>query len=600
MATTPAFPFRIQQLRTALKKQGLDGWCVPRTDEFLGEYVPPSAERLQWLTGFTGSWGLAIIAAKSTALVVDGRYTIQAAKETKAVAPVILPPDNEKLVDYLKQAIGKGKTLGYDPWVTSVSEARRIEKLATKAGVALKASVNAIDAIWSDRPSPPSNPVYAHTESLAGLSAKEKLRLLALALATKNTDAAILSDPHSVAWALNLRGSDVAHTPLALLRAIINKNGTAQLFVDAGRISKEALDSLRGFVTLSQPSMFEKQLTKLGAQKKRVMIDPACCPEAIRLLLAKAKATLMEESDPCSLPRARKNATEQSGTRAAHLRDGAALSNFLCWLETAAAAGELTEKRAQDKLEKFRHATGKLEDLSFGSISASGPNAALPHYHVASGQGRLLKRDEIYLIDSGGQYRDGTTDVTRTVIIGKASPAMKRHNTLVLKGMIAVSEAQFPAGTTGVQLDALARQALWRAGFDFDHGTGHGVGSFLSVHEGPQRISKASHVPLEPGMILSNEPGYYLKGRYGIRIENLLLVKTPQKPKGGDRPMLSFETLTFAPIDKRLIDDSLLTRDELQWLDGYHAEVLRKIGTRVAPETRAWLQAACAPLTHKA
>lgn len=601
MASLPKLTNRIQDLRIALKKAGFDGWCVPRTDQFLGEYVPASSERLKWITGFSGSWGMAVIAPKSTALIVDGRYTIQAAKETRAISPEILPPDNDKLVAFLQRVLGKGSVLGFDPWVTSVTEQRRLSKLATQAGATLKASrTNFVDAVWPDRPAPPAEPVYLHPVSCAGESASSKLQRLAKTLAAQNCDCAVLSDPHSVAWALNLRGSDVAHTPLALLRAIIDKKGTAILFVDAQRCAKDVLFSLKGVAKLLPPSALQQELGKLGKQKKRVMIDPAFCPEAIRLHLANGKAHIVEATDPCTLPRARKNAIEQRGTRTAHLRDGAALANFLCWLDREAASGQLSEKAAQDKLESFRRATGKLVDLSFGSISAAGPNAALPHYHVVGAKGGVLKRDGIYLIDSGGQYRDGTTDVTRTVIIGTATAAMKKHNTLVLKGMIAVSEAQFPAGTTGVQLDAFARQALWRHGYDYDHGTGHGVGSFLSVHEGPARISKAGHVALEPGMILSNEPGHYIKGRYGIRIENLLLVKPAFKPKGGDKPMLSFETLTFAPIDKRLIDESVLTRDELQWLDHYHAEVLRKIGSRVDAETRDWLHAACAPFTHKA
>jgi Xaa-Pro aminopeptidase len=352
-------------------------------------------------------------------------------------------------------------------------------------------------------------------------------------------------------------------------------------------------------VKLLHPDQFEASLAQLAKTKQKAMIDPALCPEAIRVMLYNAKVETVEDHDPCLLPRARKNSVEQNGARRAHLRDGAALANYLAWLDVAAASGGITEIAAQNKLEGFRRETGKLQDLSFGSISASGPNAALPHYHAVGKTGRRLRMNEIYLIDSGGQYRDGTTDVTRTVINGEATLEMKRHNTLVLKGMIAVSIARFPAGTTGVQLDAMARAALWQNGCDYDHGTGHGVGSFLSVHEGPARISKAGTVALEPGMILSNEPGYYLKGKYGIRIENLLRVKPSAKPKGGDRAMLSFETLTFAPIDKRLIDEELLTKTEIHWLDEYHAEVLRKIGSLVNEDVRPWLEASCAPLTRR-
>jgi Xaa-Pro aminopeptidase len=597
--TTPRSVKPLAAFRKALKKHAFDGYFVPRTDEFLGEYVPASAERLKWLTGFSGSWGSAVIAPASAALIVDGRYTIQAAKETSGFE--ILSPDSDALTAFLRKAFRKNATLGYDPWVVSVAEARRLRKLVAAAGLNLKPSrSNLVDGVWADRPAPPQNSVYAHPTSLAGETANSKLAAIGRVLKSQNCDAVVLTDCHSVAWALNIRGSDVEHTPIALIRAVVRKNGKATLYVEGERCEKTLLAALKGLAQISRPQDFAEDLAKLGAQKKRVILDPALCPVAIHTILASKKAVIVEAGDPCAHPRARKNKTEQNGSRAAHLRDGAALSNFLHWIDVEAVKGQITEKAAENRLAEFRAATGKLVDLSFGSISAAGPNAALPHYHVVGGKGRMLKRDEIYLIDSGGQYRDGTTDVTRTVIVGGASAKMKTHYTLVLKGMIAVSVAQFPAGTTGVQLDAMARQALWQHGFDFDHGTGHGVGSFLSVHEGPARISKAGHVTLEPGMILSNEPGYYLKGQYGIRIENLLLVQPPRKLKGGDRAMLSFETLTFAPIDKRLIDETLLTRSELQWLDHYHADVLRKLGSRVNEETKSWLEAACAAFKHKA
>jgi Xaa-Pro aminopeptidase len=590
---------RLAALRKALKKAGLDGCFVPRTDDFLGEYVPACGERLKWLTGFSGSSGTAVIGRTSAALIVDGRYTIQAAKETRGLT--ILQPDADALTGFLRASFAKGAVIGFDPWVTSVSEARRLDKLATRCGFTLQASRNnMVDAIWTDPPAPPANPVTMHATTLAGETVQRKLATIAKSLAATSCDATILTDAHSVAWLLNMRGSDIAHTPIALLRAIVHKNQTATLFVAATRCSADLLKAFGKQVKLSPPSDFAAELQRLGTRKMRVMLDPALCPEAIRVTLTKAKAQVTEATDPCALPRARKNPVEQRGARAAHLRDGAALANFLCWIDARAASGHISEKAAEDRLATFRAATGKLVDLSFGSISASGPNAALPHYHVVGNTGRMLKRGEIYLIDSGGQYRDGTTDVTRTVIIGEPTSAMKMHYTLVLKGMIAVSVARFPVGTTGVQIDVMARQALWQCGFDFDHGTGHGVGSFLSVHEGPARISKAGHVALEPGMILSNEPGYYLKGKYGIRIENLLLVQPPRKTGGGDRPMLSFETLTFAPIDKRLIDELLLTRSELQWLDQYHAEVLRKLGSRVNTETVSWLEAVCSPFKHRA
>ncbi len=590
---------RFASLRKLMQQHKLDGLFVPRTDEFQGEYVPASAERLLWLTGFSGSWGMAVMGLKRAALIVDGRYTVQAAKETKGLPLELLSPDAEKLEVFLS-GFKPGATLGFDPWVTSVSEVRRVSKLTEKAGLKLKpTSENLVDAVWSERPQQPQAGIYDHPENMSGQATAKKLSQLAEVIKAKDCDCVVLTDPHSVAWALNIRGSDISHTPIALLRALVFKNGTARLFIDHLRVPATVKADFGRHVKLESPDKFETSLQQLGKKKQKVMIDPTLCPEAVRVVLSDAKVAIVEGSDPCILPRARKNKIEQNGSRRAHLRDGAALANYLAWLDAAASVGDVTEIAAQEKLESFRRETGKLQDLSFGSISASGPNASLPHYHAVGKTGRTLRMNEIYLIDSGGQYRDGTTDVTRTVIVGAATAEMRRQNTLVLKGMIAVSMARFPAGTTGVQLDALARAALWQNGFDFDHGTGHGVGSYLSVHEGPARISKAGTVALEPGMILSNEPGFYLKGKYGIRIENLLLVKAATKPKGGERAMLSFETLTFAPIDKRLIDEELLTKAEIHWLDAYHAEVMRKIGSLVNKNAKTWLSQACAPLTRR-
>ncbi len=589
---------RLAALRVQLKKLGVAGVFVPRNDEFQGEYVPDCAERLRWITGFTGSWGTALIGQKSAALVVDGRYTIQASRETHGLGLTLLSPEAKSLEHELSSNFKPNAAIGFDPWLTSIHEARRLVKITATAGMRLVAlKKNPIDLIWHDRPPHPAKPVIAHPLKFAGETVAAKLKTIASALHEASADVAILADPLAVAWSFNVRGSDIPHTPAALLRAIVLRNGRAMIFVDPARLKQDVVKSLGKAVTLHAPSTLQAALKNLGQNKQRIMLDPSFCPEAIRLLLQKSKAEIVEAADPCSLPRARKNLTEQRGSRMAHVRDGAALCNFLHWLQNQKPDGVLTEQTAQDQLAVFRHNTGKLVDLSFGTISAAGPNAAQPHYHVQKGKARKLKPNEIYLVDSGGQYRDGTTDITRTTIIGNASSAMRKHFTLVLKGMIAVSVARFPLGTTGVQLDALARAALWQHGYDFDHGTGHGVGSFLSVHEGPARISKAGHAPLEAGMIISNEPGYYLNGKYGIRIENLLLVKPAQKPKSGDRPMLSFETLSFAPIDKNLIDESLLTRAEVKWLDHYHATVFKKIGPKIQGSAREWLKSACAPLT---
>jgi Xaa-Pro aminopeptidase len=580
-------------IRQQLKKHGLSGIFIPRADEYQGEYVPPSAERLLWATDFTGSWGQALIGLSKAALVVDGRYTIQAAKQTKGSGIELLGVEKADLQGFMTKAFKPKSKLGFDPWTTSTAEAKRLQALCKEVGLELAATkTNLVDAAWQDRPAPPANPVVSHPLKYAGVSSDEKLKAMAAQMKRDSIDAAVLADPHSVAWALNVRGSDIGHTPLALLRAVVFQNGTAKLFVDKSRIAKGALSKR---VEVVAPDKLPQNLKQLS--KRTVLVDSSNCPEAIRLALVAAKANIREGMDPCVMPRAQKNATEQRGARNAHIRDGAAMANFLCWFENTAPKGTLTEVAAQNKLLEFRQATGKLQDTSFGSISASGPNAAQPHYHAVGKSGRRIPDNSIYLIDSGGQYLDGTTDITRTVIVGKPTAKMKEHFTLVLKGMIAVAMARFPAGTTGTQIDAMARSALWQHGYDFDHGTGHGVGSFLSVHEGPARISKAGTVAFLPGMMLSNEPGYYLSGKYGIRIENLLIVKPAEKPKGGDRKMLSFENLTCCPIDRNLIDQHILTRAELKWLDAYHAEVHAKLKSLVLPETLGWLEAACAPLT---
>jgi Xaa-Pro aminopeptidase len=394
----------------------------------------------------------------------------------------------------------------------------------------------------------------------------------------------------------NIRGRDVPYTPVALAYAILKRKGKAELFLDTGRLREDARAQLKKVATVKPPQAIETSLRALGRAKTKVQIDFNWAPEAIRAGLAKSGAKIVQGTDPCMLPKAKKNRIEQEGARAAHRRDGVAMARFLCWLEGAAPMGDVTEMSAADKLQSFRKTTGQLMDLSFDTIAAAGPNAALPHYHVTPGSSRALRRDEIFLIDSGGQYQDGTTDITRTVIVGTPTAEMKDRFTRVLKGMIAVSRIRFPKSTCGSQLDVLARAALWTAGLDYDHGTGHGVGSYLSVHEGPARINKTDRTPLEPGMILSNEPGFYKPGHYGIRIENLLLVREAEAVTGGERPMLGFETLTLCPIDRHLIEQRLLTKDELLWLDAYHARVLKEVGAHLDGAGLDWLKRACAPL----
>jgi Xaa-Pro aminopeptidase len=579
-----------------MKSKKLAAVIVPRQDEFQGEYVAAYAERLQWLTGFKGSWGVAIVGTRKAAIFVDGRYTLQVQQQTDTTLFEAHHLMEDPPANWIKRNIKPRENVGLDPWVTTIAEARKLRSAVTEAkGKLVALTSNAVDMVWKDQPAKPSSPIEHHAEVYAGVSASEKLKAISASLAKQNANAVFLADPASVCWALNIRGNDIPHTPFPLAYAIIHRKGKAELFTDAKRLTPEAKSALASVAKCVAPEKLGDQLKAL--KKKTVSLDPAVVPEAVRLALEKSGAKIIEAQDPCVLPRAYKNATEQQGAREAQRRDGAALSEFLHWLEREAIKGKETELTAANELHRCRKATGLLRDLSFESISAAGPNAASPHYHLTPGQERAVVPGEIYLIDSGGQYLDGTTDVTRTIMIGKPTDEMRDRNTRVLKGMIAVTMARFPKGTTGVALDAFARAALWKAGFDFDHGTGHGVGSYLSVHEGPARISKAGHVALEPGMILSNEPGYYKQGHYGIRIENLLLVTEPTSIPGGERDMLGFETLTLAPIDRALIDTHILTREELNWLDAYHQRVLKELSPLVSATTKHWLEKACAPLT---
>jgi Xaa-Pro aminopeptidase len=591
---TSIMPSRLAALRAELKRQKLDAFIVPRQDEFQGEYVAAYAERLKWITGFSGSWGVAIIGQKTAAIFVDGRYTLQVKEQVDGKAFLFHHLMTSPPTDWIAKAFSKGARIGYDPHILSMADAKRYATACEKAKLKLvPVNRNPIDAIWNDQPQRPASTIVDHPLKYAGQSVAQKLKGIRSTLKVKGVDAVIIADPTSVAWAFNLRGADVPFTPVALCYAMVPATDKAHLFVDGKRLSAALNKSIKKHAACSG-AHFDAVRTSLGKRKAKVMLDPIAAPDHFRLALQKSGAKVIESPDPCMLPKAMKNKAEQQGARNAQLRDGSALSNFLCWLENAATSGKLTEGEAARKLLAFRQENKELRDLSFESISAAGPNSALPHYH-AHGEGRRLALNSIYLIDSGGQYPDGTTDVTRTVIVGKPSDEMCDRFTRVLKGMIAVSLICFPEGTTGAHLDSLARAALWKAGLDFDHGTGHGIGSYLSVHEGPQRISKTGNAALKPGMIISNEPGYYKTGHFGIRIENLLLVTPPKKAKGGERAMLGFETLTFAPIDRRLIDTTLLTREELHWVDSYHAEVWSKLENRVGAATKPWLKTACAP-----
>ncbi len=591
----PQVSGRIAALRQELVRQQLDGFVVPRADEHQGEYVPRHAERLAWLTGFTGSAGSACVLADKAALIVDGRYTIQSHAQTDLAIVTPVKMEETPLNTWIAANLPKGAILGYDPWLQTTDGVRQLESAVKTAGGSLKAvTSNPVDAIWSDRPKPPSAPVTLYPEALAGESSTSKLARIANALKEARCDALVISDPHALAWTFNIRGGDVAHTPLPLGYAVITSEGPPKLLLDNAKLSAEVRATLAPLANIVEPSDLMAVLGALGQSGAKVRIDAASGASALGRQIEATGGSVDAGPDPTALMKARKNAVELTGARAAHLRDGAATVRFLSWLAVEAPKGLLTEVDAVGALEQERIATGLLKEISFGSISAAGPNAALPHYRVSSASNRRIEQG-IYLIDSGGQYEDGTTDITRTLAIGTPTPEMTDRNTRVLKGHIAISRAVFPKGVSGAQLDSLARVPLWEAGLDFDHGTGHGVGSYLSVHEGPQRIAKTGTTPLEPGMILSNEPGYYKPDAYGIRIENLIVVE-PRKIVGAEREMFGFETITWCPYDRALIDKALLTTDEIAWVDGYHATVLAKIGPLVEGDAMVWLTQACQPL----
>ncbi len=582
---------RAKRLRDELARRGLDGFLIPRADEHQGEYVPPHAERLRWLTGFSGSAGLAIVLTDKAAIFIDGRYTLQVRSQTDIT---VFEPKHlieEPPSKWVEDNLPKGAKLAYDPWLHTIDAVARLKAAAEKAGGTLIAvDSNPLDAVWSDQPPPPVALIAPHDMKYAGEAASDKLKRVSASL--DGADAAMLTMPDSIAWAFNIRGQDVGHTPLPLSFALIHADGHADLFINAAKVNDAARAHLGNVVTLREPDELGAALAALGADKKTVLVDPATCASWINDRLAASGAKVKRGTDPCELPKACKNNAEVAGTKAAHKRDGVALTRFLAWLAGEAPKGKLDEITACKKLEAFRAETGQLKDVSFDTISGAGANGAIVHYRVTEGTNQPLQDGELFLVDSGAQYLDGTTDVTRTIAIGTPSAEQRDRFTRVLKGHIGIATARFPNGTSGSQLDALARMALWKVGLDYDHGTGHGVGSYLSVHEGPQRISKISSVPLKPGMIISNEPGYYKTGAYGIRIENLLVVTEPDMIDGGERPMMGFETLTLAPIDLNCVEVSLLTAEEKDWLNAYHARVREALSPDMDDATREWLKSA--------
>ncbi len=589
-------PERVAALRVELARRGLDGFIVPLADRYQNEYLPACARRLAWLTGFTGSAGVAIVLADRAVIFVDGRYQLQVADEVDPAIFSVVHLIEQPPPAWIEANLSAGQKLGYSPWLHTVDNAERLAKACAAAGASLvPVADNPIDAIWSDRPPPPLGPVVPHELRYAGESAEQKLERVRAELAKSGADALVVSDPHAVCWLFNIRGSDIPHTPVVLAFALVPKADRPSLYVDPRKVGDDVRDWLGERAAARATDDFDRDLAALGDARQTVRLDPAAAAEAIARLVADNGGKISRGSDPIAPMKAVKNEIEVAGARAAQLRDGVAVTRFLAWLDREAPSGRLTEIDAVEALESFRRDTGLLKDVSFPTIAGAGPNGAIVHYRVTRKTNRRIAPGELFLINSGGQYLDGTTDITRTVAIGTPSDELRRNFTLVLKGHIAIARAVFPDGVSGAQLDFFARQYLWRAGLDFDHGTGHGVGSYLSVHEGPGRIAKLGTAPLKRGMILSNEPGYYRPGLYGIRIENLVLVTEAAAAPGAEKPLNAFETITLAPIDRRLVEPAIMRDDEMAWLDAYHAHVCEVLAPLLDSATRDWLIAATAP-----
>ncbi|WP_315838074.1 aminopeptidase P family protein [Bradyrhizobium prioriisuperbiae] len=592
-----ALSARLAAFREELIRRNLTGFVIPRADQQQNEYVAPSEERLAWLTGFTGSAGLAVVLRTKAAVFVDGRYTLQAAKQMDtaawAVESLVEPPPEK----WLEINLAAGDRLGFDPWLHTSAAAERLAAACAKAGAELVAvDSNPLDAVWTERPQPPLGPVVLHPLTHAGEAEADKIARVRTEMTRARLDALVLSDSHAVAWTFNIRGADVAHTPLPLSYALLPKDGRPTIFIDSRKLSNSVRSHLEQTADVVEPAALTTRLTELAQRGAAIGLDGSTAADALTRLITGAGGKPVRGADPIALLKATKNPAEIAGTRNAHQRDAVALARFLAFIDREAPAGALTEIDAVEALETFRRDTGALKDVSFPTISGTGPNGAIVHYRVTRKSNRRIAPGDLLLIDSGAQYEDGTTDVTRTIAIGEPTAEMRDRFTRVLRGHMAIARAVFPDGTSGAQIDGFARQFLWQAGLDFEHGTGHGVGSYLSVHEGPARISKLGTTPLKRGMILSNEPGYYKTDAFGIRIENLELV-VPVEVPGAEKPMNGFETLTFAPIDRRLIETAMLSKDEIQWIDAYHMRVRATLRGKLDDATRLWLEAATAPLT---
>ncbi|WP_336279526.1 aminopeptidase P family protein [Bartonella sp. CB175] len=600
--TNPSYAAeRVFSLRKELDRLGLDGFLVPRADEHQGEYVPPHAQRLSWLTGFTGSAGIALILKNKAIIFTDGRYKLQVRQQTDPnifnYEDLITHPPSK----WLEQNTQK-LSIGFDPWLHTINDINLLKQVLefTTDGKLIAVQSNPIDLIWHTQPPLPQSALSLHPLKYAGCETDKKLALICKNIQQANADAFIFTDPSSIAWIFNIRGNDVSNTPLPLCFALIPTKETPSLFIDNKKLGIEQKQYLENYAKLYQPEQMISKIKDYVQKGMTFALDPRLTCEKLRTVIEEEGRSFVSLTDPAALPRAIKNTAELNGARNAHLRDGVALTRFFSWLDKQ-TPGTVNEISSAQKLEEFRITTAKemgekLEDLSFDTISGAGANGAIIHYRVTTETSKQLNAGELYLVDSGGQYRDGTTDVTRTVAIGNIGKEEKRCFTLVLKGMISLTTARFPKGTRGQDIDVLARIALWKAGFDYAHGTGHGVGSYLSVHEGPQNISCRGKQELIPGMIVSNEPGYYRENAFGIRIENLMVVKPAQKIDDGDIEMLSFETLTNCPIDRKLILPELLTQEEKQWLNDYHAHVYQVNAPYLNEEEKKWAREVTMPI----
>ena len=589
---------RLSALGAELNRRGVDGFIIPRADEHQGEYVPSCASRLEWLTGFSGSAGAAAVLGDKAAIFIDGRYTLQVESETDTSTFETQRLWTQTVEKWLAKHVSEGQSVGFDPWLHTLAQVRKLRTALEEKGASLTSlSTNPVDAVWGEQPPTPISPVRIQAMEHAGQSSSDKRKELGKVLEEHGADATVLSLPDSIAWLLNIRGADIPRTPFPLSFAVLYKHGDVHLFIDQRKVTSSVRDHLGSQVRLFERDALGAELNSLAETNSRVWVDPTSIPQWVVDQLDGAE--LLERQDPCALPKACKNPVELEGMRQAHIRDGVAVTSFLAWLDAKASNGSTNELEASDYLETCRRRSPELRDLSFDTISGVGPNGAIVHYRSTERTNRPLEQGSLYLVDSGGQYQDGTTDITRTIAVGTPTDEMKDRFTRVLQGHINLARARFPEGTTGSHLDTLARAPLWQAGVDYDHGTGHGVGSYLSVHEGPQRISKAHNtVSLCEGMVLSNEPGYYKTGAYGIRIENLVVVRNCESLQDAERSTLEFETITLAPIDRTLVDVDLLSDVELGWLNAYHQEVREKLSGFLEGSELEFLQRATEPLAR--